>query len=229
MALILCIETSTKACSSALYEDNNLLASRFQVDQSFVHSERLNPAIEQLFEESGRKIQDLEAVAISKGPGSYTGLRIGNSSAKGFCFALGIPLIAIDTLELMFLQAKSKTENTNEKDLFIPMIDARRMEVYTAIFSGNGERLAETNAKIIDELSFSEELKNNLLYFFGDGMEKIRPTFSAHKNAFFIADIHPNAAHMGNLVFEKWKSKQFEDLAYFEPFYLKDFVSTQPK
>lgn len=228
MSLILSIETSTKACSSALYDEGELLVKEFHLEAGFVHAERLNPGIQRLFEHSGRKMDELSAVAVSKGPGSYTGLRIGVSTAKGICFALNIPLMAIDTLTAMTIAAKEKIKKTGN-ELFIPMIDARRMEVYCALFNHEGKRISQTEAKIIDEQSFENELKNHPVYFFGDGMPKIKNTFAGNKNAFFIEDIHPDAGNMTGLITEKWNNKDFENLAYFEPFYLKDFIATTPR
>lgn len=228
MALILGIETSTKACSTALYNDSTLLASRFQHQDAYIHAEKLNPLIEELFQESGKSIKNLDAVALSQGPGSYTGLRIGTSSSKGICYALNIPLISINTLKLMAKTVITSESEVLKNDLFIPLVDARRMEVYTAVFDAELNRVESTQAKIIDNYSFSEYLKQSRVFFFGDGMEKIKPFFSNHKNAFFIDNIHPNAAKMGEFINEKWSRKEFEDLAYFEPFYLKDFIATSP-
>jgi tRNA threonylcarbamoyladenosine biosynthesis protein TsaB len=183
----------------------------------------LNSFIADICKEAGKKLSDIDAVAVSKGPGSYTGLRIGVSAAKGFCFSLNIPLISVDTL-----QAMAKSQN-HQNVFFCPMIDARRMEVYTALYDAEGNKIEDISAKIIDENSFEKELKANKIIFFGDGAEKCRVVLESNPNAIFIENVHPSAKYVNELALEKYNNKEFEDLAYFEPFYLKDFIATTPK
>ncbi|MCB9360521.1 MAG: tRNA (adenosine(37)-N6)-threonylcarbamoyltransferase complex dimerization subunit type 1 TsaB [Flavobacteriales bacterium] len=365
MSLILGIETATKMCSVALSDENGLLALK-EVGGEYSHAENLNLFIEEVCKEAGKKLSEIDAIAVSKGPGSYTGLRIGVSAAKGFCFSLNIPLISVDTLQAMaknpslilhkgektpgyyttdgqmwnllhekaknhrkkpteaemvlwkFLRAKQlgfkfrrqhpvdrfipdfvciekkliievdgkihdyqqeedriRTEILNEQGfkvirytndevlgnvnsvvqkikielnllplgacsefiseeiersvLFCPMIDARRMEVYTALYDTEGNKIEDISAKIIDENSFEKELKANKIIFFGDGAEKCRVVLESNPDAIFIDNIHPSAKYVNELAIEKFKNKEFEDVAYFEPFYLKDFIATTPK
>ena len=166
-----------------------------------------------------------DAVAVSAGPGSYTGLRIGVSSAKGLCYALGVPLIAVDTLQTIVVEAIKRVDDDM---LYCPMIDARRMEVYTALFDGNAKRLTEVEAKIIDENSFREVLEEGRVVFCGNGADKCRQAIR-HPNAVFLDDIHPLSSNMLPAAADKLKSGAVEDTAYFEPFYLKEFVGTKPK
>ncbi len=220
MPLLLSIETSTKVCSVALHRDTTLLASsEILIERS--HSKFITILIENLFLHSGEKMEELDAVAVSKGPGSYTGLRIGVSTAKGLCYALEKPLIAISTLESMAYEVNrfNKTEA-----LLCPMIDARRMEVYCAFFDNKLNCLEEVSAKIIEENSFKAMLDQKAVLFFGDGSQKCIKIIGDHKNAFFIDDLFPSAINIGALALKAFEAKKFEDLAYFEPFYLKDFV-----
>tara|TARA_R110001592_G_scaffold32788_1_gene114483 strand:+ start:445 stop:1131 length:687 start_codon:yes stop_codon:yes gene_type:complete len=225
MSLILGIETATKMCSVALSDENGLLALK-EVGGEYSHAENLNSFIADICIEAGKELSDVDAVAVSKGPGSYTGLRIGVSAAKGFCFSLNIPLISVDTLQAM---AKNPSREIERGVLFCPMIDARRMEVYTALYDGEGNKTEDISAKIIDENSFANELKVSKIVFFGDGAEKCRTVLESNPNAIFIEDVYPSAKHVNELALEKYKRKEFEDLAYFEPFYLKDFIATTPK
>ena len=216
MALILNIETATKNCSVALSKDGKTLAIREIAEQNFSHAEKLHIFIEELFAESHLKLQDLSAIAVSQGPGSYTGLRIGVSAAKGLCYALSIPLIAVDTLEI--LARKINISNGT----ILPMIDARRLEVYSAFFDSNYAKIRETKAEIIDENSFQEETE--ILHLIGDGAMKFKEILTDEKFKYYPEIQFPSAAEMSLISFQKFQNKQFEDVAYFEPFYLKDFV-----
>jgi tRNA threonylcarbamoyladenosine biosynthesis protein TsaB len=188
----------------------------------YSHAEKLHEFIKDVVEITNIKLTDLNAIAVSKGPGSYTGLRIGVSAAKGLCFALNIPLIAIDTLKSLALSIL-KTDG-----FIIPLLDARRMEVYTAVFDYSGKQLKEVSAEIIDENSFAEFLEKDKVFILGDGAEKCKEIIT-HKNAVFIDDKFPSANEMSKLGFLKYKKNDIEDVAYFEPFYLKDFIAVKAK
>jgi len=216
---ILNIETSTKACSVAIHKNGNLIALKESITENFSHSEKLLVFVEELIETSQIKLVDISAIAVSMGPGSYTGLRIGVATAKGLCYGLNIPLISISTLKSMSLGMSLKMK----ADLFCPMIDARRMEVYSAFFDINNIRKRGIQADILDSNSYKNELKENVI-FFGDGSDKAKEVIKS-KNAIFIADFHPSANFIGMLSYQKFLNSDFEDLAYFEPFYLKDFVA----
>ena len=231
MSLILCIETATPVCSVALVRDGKILSYK-ESSKKNSHSEVITIFINDLLKESNNNFSDLDAVAVSKGPGSYTGLRIGVSTAKGLCYALDIPLIAINTLQSMaFGMAESLKKNTSGQTastLLCPMIDARRMEVYSAIYNINNKEVRETKAEIIDKYSFSNYFSQNKMIFFGDGASKCQDVIT-HPNAVFYENINPSAANMASLAEEKFLNQQFEDVAYFEPFYLKDFIAGVPK
>lgn len=214
---ILNIETSTKNCSVSLSQNGKTFFLKEIAEQNFTHSEKLHLFIDELIQKSGISYKDLSAVALSKGPGSYTGLRIGTSTAKGLCFALDIPLIAINSLEVL-----AKQVNLGN-GLIIPMIDARRMEVYTATFDQNHNKISETEALIIDENSFSDISEK--AYFVGDGAEKCMAVLQKDNFIFLSEIIYPSANEMAELSFEKFQQEAFEDIAYFEPFYLKDFFT----
>ena len=216
---ILNIETSTKACSVAIHKNGNLIALKESVTENFSHSEKLLVFVEELIENSQLKLVDISAIAVSMGPGSYTGLRIGVATAKGLCYGLNIPLISISTLKSMSLGMSLKMK----ADLFCPMIDARRMEVYSAFFDINNIRKRGIQADILDSNSYKNELKEKVI-FFGDGSDKAKEVIKS-KHAIFIADFHPSANFIGMLSYQKFLNSDFEDLAYFEPFYLKDFVA----
>lgn len=221
--LILAIETSTKVCSVALLRGNQILAeSSLFLGKS--HAEMLLHLIDQLFFSTNTEKRSLQAIAISEGPGSYTGLRIGTSTAKGLCFALDIPLISINTLEAMAAQL---AKQVSKGSLLCPMIDARRLEVYSAVFAANMDNLEETAAVILDEHSYGNFLAASEVCFFGDGSEKAKDII-LHPNAKFVDDIVPNAITVGQLALEKYEREEFESLAYFEPFYLKEFHTNQP-
>jgi len=221
MPLILCIETSTHACSVALYEGNKLLIYRELITWRFAHAEKLNPFIGEIIRDSGQKWTELTAVAVSQGPGSYTGLRIGVSAAKGFCYALDIPLITVDTLLLIAKAAKQKYEE--EELIFLPMIDARRMEVYTAAYDNNLNCIENVHPEIVDENSFKKFIEQKKVIFCGNGADKCRPVFQNNPNAVFAEALHPLASNMGEFANGKFMQKNFADVAYFEPFYLKEF------
>lgn len=219
MSFILNIETSTKNCSVSISKNHEIIALQELNTGGYSHAEKLHPFIKKAISEANISINHLSAVAVSKGPGSYTGLRIGVSTAKGLCFALNIPLISTDTLKALAMQV------TNDKDCFIvPMLDARRMEVYSAVFSKNHQPIRETKAEIITENSFLEYLNKNTVYFLGDGAEKCKNSIK-HPNAVFIDNAFPSAKEMVKISHQKYLQNKFEDTAYFEPFYLKDFMT----
>jgi tRNA threonylcarbamoyladenosine biosynthesis protein TsaB len=223
---ILSIETSSKVCSVAVHEQGIEVAN-FTLFTEKSSSSLLTPIIRQILENLNIKPVELEAIAVAKGPGSYTGLRIGVSTAKGLCLALEKPLIAINTLQAMALQVKGIY---NQNHLICPMLDARRMEVYCAFYDNNNTEIEPTSAKIINENSFAELLEIKNVVFLGDGADKCKNILSANKNAVFhVMPISPNANTLGVLGWESFKKQQFENLVTFEPFYLKEFVGTQGK
>lgn len=219
MAFILNIETSTTVCSVSLSKGGNLISFK-EINNGYTHAENLHVFIEEVIKEASITLKDLNAVAVSKGPGSYTGLRIGVSAAKGLAYSLNIPLIALDTLEIMTNSILVKERAA----IYCPMVDARRMEVYTAVYDHDLIQLKNTEALIVDESSISQFSSYPKIYFFGDGMEKCKMVLSALKNAEFIETILPGAKAMCDLSYKKFTAKSFEDVAYFEPFYLKDFL-----
>ena len=221
MGYILNIETATKNCSVALAKEGEIVLCKEIAEEGYSHAERLHVFIEEIIKEAGISLNDLSAIAVSQGPGSYTGLRIGVSAAKGLCFALEIPLIAVDTLQVLALQV-------NVADgLIVPMIDARRMEVYSAIFFPKFDKKREILAEIIDGDSFSD--RSEKLYFVGDCAEKCKSVL-IKENHVFLEDIkYPSAKEMSILSYQKFKTNDTVDVAYFEPYYLKDFMVTTPK
>lgn len=228
MALILLIDTSTPVCSVALAQNEQVL-HHAEVFEGFSHASQLTVLIQQLFEQSRLEMEQIDAVAVSCGPGSYTGLRIGTSTAKGLCYALNKPLIAIGSLDVLaWPMTVAHKSQSGKQRLFCPMIDARRMEVYTALFDSQMQKHCDVSAQIITEASFADELAQGEVYFFGDGASKCRQVIT-HANAVFVDDQHPLAKHMAVLAFDAYSLKKFEDVAYFEPFYLKDFVATVAK
>jgi tRNA threonylcarbamoyladenosine biosynthesis protein TsaB len=231
MATILNIETATPLCSVALAIDGQLIAQR-ETREEKSHAARLTVFIEDILKEKGLQVKDLHAIAIGKGPGSYTGLRIGVSTAKGLCYGAGIPLVAVGTLRIMFNYAKEicrdKSILLDENILFCPMIDARRMEVFSCLYKVSGEEKESISAKIIDADTYTSYLQTSKICFFGSGMDKCREVLS-HPNACFLDEIYPHAAALAALSEAKFLEKRFENLAYFEPFYLKEFVATVPK
>ncbi|GAB3912022.1 tRNA (adenosine(37)-N6)-threonylcarbamoyltransferase complex dimerization subunit type 1 TsaB [Mucilaginibacter boryungensis] len=220
--MILQIETATTSCSVALTQDGQVLAKK-ELNQRNVHAEVLTLFIEGVFKHADKQYADLDAIAVSSGPGSYTGLRIGVSTAKGLCYALDKPLIAVETLKAMADGMISRLTLTPES-LLCPMIDARRMEVFTAIFDINGNKITPTSAEIIDQSSFADLLNDHKIYFFGDGAAKCRETLT-HPNAIFIDGYENSANDLTFAALKKFNSKDFEDVAYFEPYYLKEFIA----
>lgn len=225
MSLILQIETATTSCSVALARVGEVLDFK-EINARNIHAEVITLYIDELLNNIGITYNDLDAIAVSSGPGSYTGLRIGVSTAKGLCFALDKPLIAIETLEAM---ADGVINNpgffADDKTLLCPMIDARRMEVYTALFDTAGNRVRETAADIIDENSFADYLKDHKIIFFGDGAEKCKNVLSNNPNAAFLDDFVNSATYLTEKAAQKFADGVFEDVAYYEPYYLKDFIA----
>ncbi|RZJ64385.1 MAG: tRNA (adenosine(37)-N6)-threonylcarbamoyltransferase complex dimerization subunit type 1 TsaB [Flavobacterium sp.] len=225
MSTILQIETATPVCSVAVSVNGKTVALVEESAQN-IHASKLTLFIDEAMKQAGVTYQQLDAIAVSKGPGSYTGLRIGVSTAKGLCFALDKPLIAIGTLKMMangFLVA-----HPNYGGLICPMIDARRMEVFTSVYDNNLTEIEIVNAKIVDEKSFILELDAHFVTFIGDGAEKCKQVLT-HPNAHFNAENYNSATHMSMLANNAFNAGNYEDVAYFEPFYLKDFVFTTPK
>ncbi|MES2063219.1 MAG: tRNA (adenosine(37)-N6)-threonylcarbamoyltransferase complex dimerization subunit type 1 TsaB [Bacteroidota bacterium] len=220
--MILQIETATTSCSVALASDGKVLAFK-EINARNIHAEVITVYINELMAQTGNTYAHLDAIAVSCGPGSYTGLRIGVSTAKGLCFALDKPLIAVQTLAAM---ANGIALSNNVANMLLcPMIDARRMEVYTAIFSATGGIIKPTAAEIIDANSFSEILAENKVLFFGDGADKCRHALGDNPNAEFLSDFENSARHLTKIAADKFKRGDFEDVAYFEPYYLKDFIA----
>lgn len=225
MSVILQIETSTQVCSVAISRDGDTIALKEQA-ASNIHAGSLTLFIQEVMSEAGLEFSSLDAVAVSKGPGSYTGLRIGVSTAKGLCYALDVPLIAIDTLQMM--SAGFLSHYPQYEGLICPMIDARRMEVFTAVFDAGLNAVRPVEAKIIDGGSYQDLLADQRISFIGDGAGKCEDTLK-HQNAVFETLNFNSARHMGKLADEAFQKADFVDVAYFEPFYLKDFVLTTPK
>lgn len=228
MSLILCLETATQVCSVALAKNNKIVAIRESKEHNS-HSSLITIFIKEVMKESGYQLNELDAIAVSKGPGSYTGLRIGVSTAKGLCFSLDKPLIAIETLEGMASYQSTQLAQTkgNEKSLLVPMIDARRMEVYMAIFDAKGQRQTITSAEIITTTFFDDKSSNSILLF-GDGAPKFKELLQENKNISILENFDTSAAHLILPALERLKNEEFEDLAYFEPYYLKTFVAGKP-
>lgn len=229
MAKILSIETSTGVCSVAYSIDGEVIASK-ELFEANSHAAHLTVLIESLFKENNLSAsEDLDAVAVCSGPGSYTGLRIGVSTAKGICYASNLPLIAIDSMHIMtYPVSHQEWETSTLPYLFCPLMDARRMEVYTALFDNDMNLTEEISAKIVDEETFNSVLNNNKVVFFGNGADKCKEVVK-HENAIFIDDVHPLAKHLALMAEKAYYNNTFVDVAYFEPFYLKDFVATTPK
>jgi tRNA threonylcarbamoyladenosine biosynthesis protein TsaB len=220
--IILSIETSTTNCSVSLSKQGETFAILEDNSKEFSHAERLHVYIEKLLAENKLTANQLDAIAVSKGPGSYTGLRIGVSAAKGLCFALDKPLISVSTLEALSHQVQI------EKGLIVPMLDARRMEVYSAIFDKDYNEIRQVEAQIIEADSFADYLEKGHVYFLGNGVEKTKSIIQ-HPNAYFVADKLPSASEMSQIAYNKYKKNDIEDVAYFEPYYLKDFIALKPK
>ena len=222
MAIVLNIETATTNCSVSLSKDGETLVLKEDNSAGYSHAETLHVFIDDVFKKAHIKPSEIDAVAVSKGPGSYTGLRIGVSSAKGLCFALNKPLIAINTLKSLARQLKI------ENGYIVSMLDARRMEVYAAIYNSNLELHREIKAEILTEESYSSILKTNKVYFIGSGVEKTKDLIQ-HPNAVFIEGKLPSANEMAFLSELKYKKSDMENVAYFEPYYLKDFIALKKK
>ena len=226
--MILCLETATPVCSVALNENCCTIALRETEGQN-AHSEKITNFIREVMETAGIDYKQLDAVAVSQGPGSYTGLRIGVSTAKGICYAADLPLMAIDTLEAMAYGIKMKFgSQIADNDLLIPMIDARRMEVYASIFDAQLNKISDTTARVIDEHSFADLSRDHRLWLFGDGAPKLSKLFENQPNINIIDGFKPSAAYMLPLADKALKEQRFVDVAYFEPFYLKDFIAGKP-
>ncbi|MDR1585124.1 MAG: tRNA (adenosine(37)-N6)-threonylcarbamoyltransferase complex dimerization subunit type 1 TsaB [Prevotellaceae bacterium] len=223
--VILHIETSTNVCSVAASEGAKCLFS-LSNDEGLNHAALLSSFIEKALEELKTQSKTLDAVAVSGGPGSYTGLRIGVSTAKGLCYGLDIPLIETGTLSVMYVPVAKDIKDKNA--LLCPMIDARRMEVYAALFDAGGNIKKDAAADIITPESYAHWLSEHVIYFFGNGSDKCKNILK-HPNARFINDITPLAENMILLALNKFNAKEFADLAYYEPFYLKEFQTTTPK
>lgn len=226
MPYILSIETATEICSVAVSNGNQVIFYKEEI-KGPSHAVLLGQFVNEAIEELRKADIKLDAVAVSCGPGSYTGLRIGVSEAKGLCYGLSIPLIAIHTLKIM-AHGVLKQNKTDKDSLLCPMIDARRMEVYDTLYNNSLQELRAVSADIIDENSFSEFLTDKQVVFFGNGAEKCK-TVLHHPNAHFLDDIYPKATDLIELAEESFNKKDFVDVAYFEPFYLKEFVATTPK
>ena len=218
MATILCIETTTTNCSVALSVEGIVVSLKEENDKNYSHAEKLHLFIEEVLVKSEITKDKLDAIAVSKGPGSYTGLRIGVSAAKGLCFALEIPLISIPTLEALAYQVKN-TDGT-----IVPMLDARRLEVYSAVFSKDKIQIRDTRAEVLDDHSFTNYLIEHTIYFIGNGVEKFKP-ICKYSNAIFMDQSLPSSNEIGFLAENKYQNNKFEDVAYFEPYYLKDFIA----
>lgn len=216
MGYILNIETATKNCSVALAKSGETILCKEMAEQGFSHAEKLHLFIEEIIKEAGITFSDLSAIAVSQGPGSYTGLRIGVSAAKGLCYALEIPLISVDTLTVLANQLQI------ENGIIIPMIDARRMEVYSAIFNAKKEMIREVQAEILTDSSFSDI--DDAVYFVGDSNEKAKTILTKSNFNFVDTVFYPSANEMSAISYKKFLNNSFEDVAYFEPYYLKDFM-----
>ena len=219
MTKILCIETSGKNCSVAIFADNRLLQVVELLTENFSHSENLHVFIERILKETHTQPKDIDVIAISAGPGSYTGLRIGTATAKGLCYGWNIPLIALPTLRILTEQV---TYEFADIEYIIPMIDARRMEVFTAVYSRDFSPILEERSEILTESAFDTYLNKGKTIFLGDGITKFQ-AICKHENAYFWENKFPSAKQMGRLALEKYQAQAFEDIAYFEPFYLKEF------
>lgn len=223
MALILSLDTSTSICSAALHRNGKPIAVN-EVHEEQTHGARLAVIIDHLFKSSNLLPSDLNAVALTSGPGSYTGLRIGVSTAKGLAMSRRIPLIAIDALTVLALSVSR--QDAHQGSLLCPMLDARRMEVYCAVFDHQMKLVQPIQAKVIEPESFADLLSANKLLFFGNGAEKCKSILQ-HPSAHFIRNVYPSAAHLGELAYQKYLSSAFEDLISFEPLYLKEFLTKQ--
>jgi tRNA threonylcarbamoyladenosine biosynthesis protein TsaB len=233
MSLILCMDTATSVCSVALAKNSKVLSVRESTEEK-AHASYLGVFIEQVLHDAAMNINQLDAVAVSKGPGSYTGLRIGVSTAKGICYGADIPLISVETLQIMAYGMCREVVNEFAHDffadsaLYCPMIDARRMEVYTALFDFKNKKVKATEAIVVQEHSFDSFLQESQIVFAGNGVEKCKSLLSS-KNALYMDNFKHSALYMTDIVQKAYHDGKFEDLAYFEPYYLKEFIATSPK
>jgi tRNA threonylcarbamoyladenosine biosynthesis protein TsaB len=225
VSLLLNIETATTVCSVSVSDNDKVIAFE-EVNGGYTHAENLHVFIREVIAQSGIQLKQLDAIAVSKGPGSYTGLRIGVSAAKGLAYALNLPLISVDTLQIMSQAAFNRKKI---KGLYCPMIDARRMEVYTALYDANVLQVESVNALIVDENSIEKYKAYSEICFFGDGMSKCKGLLEQLPNAVFIDDIVPSSENIPLLAYKKFTEQKFENVAYFEPFYLKEFMITTKK
>jgi tRNA threonylcarbamoyladenosine biosynthesis protein TsaB len=228
--MIICLETATNLCSVALCDSAGVISLR-ESNESKSHAFMLTVYIQEILREQGIKARDLEAIAVSKGPGSYTGLRIGVSVAKGIAYGASIPLIGIETTLSMFWGisvTRHLIPDIDGNSLFCPMLDARRMEVYYAIYDSKGNKIKDISAEIINKDSFLNFPESQKIIFFGDGAKKCRDVID-RQNAFFAVDFTISAAYMHRPVFQALKDHYYEDVAYFEPLYLKDFITSKPR
>jgi len=231
MCLILSIETTTSVCSVALAKQGQLLGYR-ELDSKNSNAEILKGYIQEILADNKFALGDLKAIAVSEGPGSYTGLRIGVSTAKGLCYSLDIPLIAISTLQSLAIHTRENIDPLlleKENLLFCPMIDARRMEAYTALYNLKNEEVRKVEAEVIDETTYLNQLERSSYVFSGDGSGKYKTLYQDHPNAHFFPEIILSARGMITIAEQKYQRKEFADLAYFEPFYLKAFVAGIPR
>ena len=225
--LLLSLETSSAVCSVALHRDGQLVGqSELRLEKS--HSSHLSVLMSQLLDNAGYNLVDVSAVAVSDGPGSYTGLRIGAAAAKGLCYALDIPLVAVSTLGALAWQVAAGTAQPG-RYLYCPMLDARRMEVYTALYRADGQQMLPPTPLILDADALAEQLAHHQLLCFGNGAAKFKPLVAEQPNASFLAGIVPSAVAVGALAQEAYQQQNFRDVAYYEPFYLKEVYTTTPK
>lgn len=222
MPSILCIETSTTVCSVAIGNEKGLIAHK-EVNAGFTHAENLHVFIDEVIKEAGLNRKDIDVISVGKGPGSYTGLRIGVSAVKGIAYALNIPLISMNTLLNLCVGAKKVIQDSNV--ILCPMLDARRMEVYTALYNQQLDELKNTNALIITNESLNELTSKGNIVLFGDGANKCAELSKENSKISFLENIMPSAINMIEYSIEQYNKKQFEDVAYFEPFYLKEFFT----
>lgn len=222
MVYILSVETATKNCSVSVSGDGVVLLTKEMAEEHFSHAEKLHLYIDEVLAELDLKFKDLSALAVSKGPGSYTGLRIGVSAVKGLCYALGLPLIGVNTLCILAEQLSI------EEGLIIPMIDARRMEVFTAVLAADHKMIEDTKALVLTQDAF-DYLNGQTLHFIGDGAPKCKDLFTSDNCVFYDEIQYPSAKDMAGIAWRKYLAKDFEDVAYFEPFYLKDFLMLTKK
>ncbi len=229
MSLLLSLETSSPICSVALHHiDDGRLLGQAELRLEKSHSTHLTVLIDQLVTNTGHALTDLAAVAVSDGPGSYTGLRIGAAAAKGLCFALDIPLLAVGTLPALAHQVAARTPRAASW-LYCPMLDARRQEVYTALYRADGQPLLLPTNLVLDATSLAEHLAHHAVLFFGSGAAKFQPLVATNPGAVFLPEVQPSAISTGELALEAYHRQEFQDVAYYEPFYLKEVYTTTPK